>query len=126
MPKWFVMPENLVDYIRWVKRSKRVCIQIVLIEELIFIFLSQFGLLSGSLDSNLAKIPDFVKMFNWFSPEVLKFLCVKPLINLIPNDPVLNYIFYVGHLFELMNIFVSIVTSINLLRCLENPNKYYA
>jgi hypothetical protein len=65
-------------------------------------------------------------MFNWFSPEVLKFLCVKPLINLIPNDPVLNYIFYVGHLFELMNIFVSIVTSINLLRCLENPNKYYA
>jgi hypothetical protein len=64
MPKWFVMPENLVDYIRWVKRSKRVCIQIVLIEELIFIFLSQFGLLSGSLDSNLAKIPDFVKMFN--------------------------------------------------------------
>ncbi|CAF4355816.1 unnamed protein product, partial [Adineta steineri] len=51
---------------------------------------------SDSSDSPLANIPDFVKMFNSFSPEALELLCIEPLINLIPNDPVLNYIFGVG------------------------------
>jgi hypothetical protein len=65
-------------------------------------------------------------MFNSFSPEALEFLCVEPLINLIPNDPVLNYVFGVGRLFELINTFMSIITSTNRIRCLQNPNKDYA
>jgi len=81
---------------------------------------------SNALDSPLANIPDFVKIFNEFSPETLEFLCIEPLINLIPNDPILNYIFGVARLFELVNTFMSIITSTNRIRCLQNPNSDYA
>jgi hypothetical protein len=53
-------------------------------------------------------------------------LCIEPLINLIPNDPILNYIFGVARLFELVNTFMSIITSTNRIRCLQNPNSDYA
>lgn len=65
-------------------------------------------------------------MFNSFTPEALEFLCVEPLINLIPNDPILNYVFGVGRLFELINTFMTIITSTNNIRCVQNPNKDYA
>jgi len=67
-----------------------------------------------------------VKIFNSFSPEALEFLCVEPLINLIPNDPILNYVFGVGRLFELINTFMSIITSTNRIGCSQNPNKDYS
>ena len=70
-------------------------------------------------------LPNLNKMFDGFSPEVLEFLCIDPLVNLIPNDPVLNYVFGVGRLFELINTFMSIITSTNRIRCLRNPNKDY-
>ncbi|UJR36135.1 hypothetical protein I4U23_028869 [Adineta vaga] len=111
----FAIPANMTDYNRWVKRQKR-----------------QLNILSGLLgksqtsDSPLEMIPDFVKMFNSFSPETLEFLCLEPLINLIPNDPVLNYIFGIGRLLELVNTFMTIITSTNRIRCVQNPNSDYA
>ncbi|CAF0869889.1 unnamed protein product [Rotaria sordida] len=117
MPKSFVIPQNIADYSQWVKRQKR-----------------QLDLLSGflaqtkspnSADSTLFDVPDFVKMFNRFSPETLEFLCIEPLVNLIPNDPVLNYIFGITRVFELINTFMSIITSTNRIRCLHNPNYDY-
>ena len=81
---------------------------------------------STALDSPSPIIPDFVKLFNSFTPEALELLCIEPLINLIPNDPVLNYIFGVGRLFELINTFMTIITSTNEIRCQRNPNKDYA
>ena len=76
--------------------------------------------------SNSLEVPDFVKMFNAFTPETLEFLCLEPLINLIPNDPVLNYIFGVGRLFELVNTFMTIITSTDRIRCFRNANNDYA
>ena len=67
-----------------------------------------------------------MKLFNSFSPDALELLCIEPLINLIPNDPILNYIFGVGRLFELINTFMTIITSTNQIRCFQNPNKDYA
>ncbi len=64
-------------------------------------------------------------MFSSFSPETLEFLCIQPLMNLIPDDPILNYIFGIGRLFELVNTFMSIITSTNRIRCSQNPNKDY-
>ena len=65
-------------------------------------------------------------MFNTFSPETLELLCIQPLVNLIPNDPVLNYIFGIGRVFELINTFISIITSTNRIHCSQNPNSDYA
>jgi hypothetical protein len=65
-------------------------------------------------------------MFNAFTPETLEILCLQPLIDLIPDDPVLNYIFGVGRLFELINTFMSIITSTNRIRCSNNANNDYA
>jgi hypothetical protein len=65
-------------------------------------------------------------MFSSFSPDALELLCIQPLMNLIPNDPILNYVFGVGRVFELINTFMSIITSTNRIRCLQNPNKDYA
>lgn len=47
-------------------------------------------------------------------------------MNLIPNDPILNYIFGVGRVFELINTFMTIITSTDEIRCLRNPNKDYS
>ncbi|CAF3864795.1 unnamed protein product [Rotaria magnacalcarata] len=118
MPKSFLMPQNISEYTNWVKRQKR---QLDLLSGL-------FGQTqsSSSLDSTLANIPDFLKMFNKFSPETLEFLCIEPLINLIPDDPVLNYIFGIGRLFELVNTFMTIITSTNSIHCLQDPNQDYA
>jgi len=90
------------------------------------------GLISGLLDPSQSSnsfdgaIPDFVKMFSSFTPEALELLCIEPLMNLIPNDPILNYIFGVGRLFELVNTFMTIITSTDEIRCLRNPNKDYS
>ena len=65
-------------------------------------------------------------MFNQFSPEVLELFCIEPLINLIPNDPALNYMFGVARIFELINTFMSIITSTNQIKCLGDPNSDYA
>ena len=81
---------------------------------------------SNGLDSSSPNIPDFVKLFNSFTPEALELLCIEPLTNLIPNDPVLNYVFGVGRLFELINTFMTIITSTNEIRCQRNANKDYA
>ncbi|CAF4498656.1 unnamed protein product [Rotaria socialis] len=118
MPKSFLMPQNISEYTTWVKRQKR---QLDLLSGL-------FGQTqsSSSLDSTFANIPDFLKMFNKFSPETLEFLCIQPIINLIPDDPVLNYIFGIGRLFELVNTFMTIITSTNSIHCLQDPNQDYA
>lgn len=79
-----------------------------------------------STDATKSNMPDFLRMFNSFSPEVLEFLCIEPLVNLIPDDPVLNYIFGVVRVFELVNTFMSIITSTNRIHCLQNPNQDYA
>ncbi len=86
------------------------------------------GLLDQSQSSNNlgVAIPDFVKLFSSFTPEALELLCIEPLINLIPNDPILNYVFGVGRLFELINTFMTIITSTDEIRCQRNPNKDYA
>jgi hypothetical protein len=94
-----------------------------------FFAFQQLDILSGFLGqtnpSNSLEVPDFIKMFNAFTPETLEFLCVEPLINLIPNDPILNYIFGVGRLFELVNTFMTIITSTDRIRCFRNANTDY-
>ncbi|CAF2400307.1 unnamed protein product [Rotaria sp. Silwood2] len=117
MPKSFVIPQNIADYSQWVKRQKR---QLDLLSGILGQTIS-----SNSVGSPLSNMPDFVKMFNRFTPETLEFLCIEPLMNLIPNDPVLNYIFGIGRVFELINTFMSIVTSTNRIRCSQNPNYDY-
>ncbi|CAF1365146.1 unnamed protein product [Adineta ricciae] len=114
--KSFVIPANMTPYHQWIKRQKRQ----------LDIFSSFLAQPRVSDSSSLAFVPDFVKMFNSFSPETLELLCIEPLINLIPNDPVLSYVFGVGRLFELVNTFMSIITSTNRIRCLKNPNSDYA
>jgi hypothetical protein len=44
MPKSFVLPQNIADYTEWVKRQKRVCIQIISIKEKSFINIDFFYL----------------------------------------------------------------------------------
>ncbi|CAF3396951.1 unnamed protein product [Rotaria sp. Silwood1] len=117
MPKSFVIPQNIADYSQWVRRQKRQL-------DLLSGFLGQTQS-SNSVSSALPAMPDFVKMFNRFTPETLELLCIEPLMNLIPNDPVLNYIFGIGRVFELINTFMSIITSTNRIRCLQNPNHDY-
>jgi len=65
-------------------------------------------------------------MFNSFSPDALEFLCVEPFINLIPDYPILNYIFGVGRVFELINTFMTMLTSTDDIQCSGNPNTDYA
>lgn len=137
--KSFIQPENITDYSRWVKRQKRV----KFLEE--FFFSNQFEFLFSSLSKQidlfstlfdpsrlLSTAPtsrgssaDFLRFFNGFPPEVFELICISPLMNLIPNDPVLKYIFGVGRVFELINTFMTIITSTNRIRCHRNVNEDY-